>query len=309
MIPFVLLQAYDHVVIWGHKNTGHTHSYIHGAFYKAFKHLGYDAYWVDTVDELKGVNLSNTLFLTEGQVEKGIPIRSDGTYILHNSTSPQNYKGSHFVTIQVYTHDVDKLSNLVTLSPFIIADYPGKVLYMPWATDLLPHEIDQIKTTIPFIKKGNDIWWVGTVGEGEFGNVNEINPFIKACKENNIDFRISNPWVRGISTEEHIKKIQTSFMAPTIVGTWQKKQGYIPCRIFKNISYGQWGITNSKTAYEILERKITYNPNTYKLFYDALLAVTNLDLRKHFEVMDFVRDNHTYINRIETILNFIEDCK
>lgn len=172
MFPFVLLQAYDHVVIWGHKNTGHTHSYIHGAFYKAFKHLGYDAYWVDTVDELKGVNLSNTLFLTEGQVEKGIPIRSDGTYILHNSTSPQNYKGSHFVTIQVYTHDVDKLSNLVTLSPFIIADYPGRVLYMPWATDLLPHEIDQIKTTIPFIKKGSDIWWVGTVGEGEFGNVN-----------------------------------------------------------------------------------------------------------------------------------------
>lgn len=98
-------------------------------------------------------------------------------------------------------------------------------------------------------------------------------------------------------------------MAPTIVGTWQKKQGYIPCRIFKNISYGQWGITNSKTAYEILQRKITYNPNTYKLFYDALLAISHLDLRKHFEVMDFVRDNHTYINRIETILNFIEDCK
>lgn len=28
------------VVIWGYKNSSHTHGYIHSSYYKAFKYLG-----------------------------------------------------------------------------------------------------------------------------------------------------------------------------------------------------------------------------------------------------------------------------
>ena len=41
---------FEKVIIWGHKLHTHTHSYIHYGFYKAFKHLNYDVYWLNEND-------------------------------------------------------------------------------------------------------------------------------------------------------------------------------------------------------------------------------------------------------------------
>src|SRR5690349_5990415 len=84
-----LLNAFDKVVIWGHKLHTHTHSYIHSGFYEGFKHLGYATYWFDDADDVSDFNFSNTLFLTEGQVDKKIPLRADCIYLLHNCTDPK----------------------------------------------------------------------------------------------------------------------------------------------------------------------------------------------------------------------------
>jgi len=81
-------KKFKRVVIWGHKPiTKHTHSYIHGAFCKSFKHLGYDTHWLDVSDNIEGIDFSNTLFLTEGQVDSGIPLIKDSYYVLHNTPS------------------------------------------------------------------------------------------------------------------------------------------------------------------------------------------------------------------------------
>jgi hypothetical protein len=98
-------------------------------------------------------------------------------------------------------------------------------------------------------------------------------------------------------------------MAPAIVGQWQKMVGYIPCRIFKNISYGQMGITNSPRVYELFEEKIIYNSDEYQLFFDARHALMRTTHKQLFELMDFVRDKHTYLNRIETLLDFFQHVK
>ena len=70
------------VILWGHKLHSHTHSYIHWAFYRTFKHLGFETYWLDNKDSLAGLNLANTLFITEGQVDQRIPVRDDCFYVL-----------------------------------------------------------------------------------------------------------------------------------------------------------------------------------------------------------------------------------
>src|SRR5690242_2068942 len=72
------------VVIWGHKLHSHTHSYIHEGFYRGFLHLGYKTVWLDDTDDLSGIDFTQTLFITEGQVEKNLPVRNDCFYILHN---------------------------------------------------------------------------------------------------------------------------------------------------------------------------------------------------------------------------------
>jgi len=172
---------------------------------------------------------------------------------------------------------------------------------MPWATDLLPHEIEENKQAIATRHKKSSIYWVGTITDGMFGNMREINGFKRACKKESINFIHQ----RGVSMEQNIRSMQESYMAPAIVGTWQKKQGYIPCRIFKNISYGQMGITNSDTVNKLFKGNIVYNPDTYQLFYDAHKKLKKMPMQELYDLMDLVRDQHTYINRIEHLLNFL----
>lgn len=298
------VESFDKVVIWGHKLHSHTHSYIHNAFYIAFTHMGYKTFWLDSKDDVRNINFANTLFLTEGQVDDGIPIRDDCKYILHNCTSSKYkvIKAKNRIALQVYNSTIFQTPNLVKVAECIYYDLPGQCIYMPWATDLLPHEIDRVKQALPYVQVQKTVHWVGTIGDGTFGNINQLNPFIQACKENGVEF-IKDP---QLSVQENIKAILSSYMAPAIVGSWQIQAEYIPCRIFKNISYGKMGVTNSLKVYELFDKKIVYNPDTYQLFYDAKKRIESMSLDEMYELMDLVKTKHTYINRINTLLDFLD---
>jgi hypothetical protein len=298
------LHGFEKVVIWGHKLHTHTHSYVHNGFYIAFQHLGYPTYWFDDKDDVADFDFSHALFITEGQVDKKIPLRADCSYMLHNCTD-EKYRAlekKNVIVFQVFTNSIFSVPGLVKIDTCIYYDLLGRCIYMPWATDLLPHEIDAIKLALPHIQPRNEAYWVGTIGDGLFGNIHQLTPFMKACEENGIRFIAK----QHLMLEEHIEAISSSWIAPAIVGAWQKEQGYIPCRIFKNISYGKMGVTNSEYVYELFENKIVYNPDTYQLFYDAQKKIKDLNIDEMYELMDLVKEKHTYINRIQTLLDFLK---
>ena len=108
-----------------------------------------------------------------------------------------------------------------------------------------------------------------------------------------------------ISPEQNVDFVRKAYLAPTLVGQWQCDNGYIPCRIFKNISYGQFGITNSEAVYTLFNKKIVYNEDCHQLFYDAIEYAKNLDINDLYDQMDFVKNKHTYINRIDTLIWFL----
>jgi len=291
------------VVIWGHKLHSHTHSYIHWAFHRAFEHLGYDTYWFDNDDDVSTFDFSNSLFITEGQVDQKMPVRKDCFYILHNCSGEQYkplYQAGRAITLQVYTNDCLRYG-LTKVDDCIYCDVSTSLFHMPWATDLLPHEIEENQKHVRGPKK-NEAVFIGSIGGSKFGNDEQISPFRKAAKENNVTFfnKIH------CSMEDNIAYVKNAYMAPAIQGSWQVEQGYVPCRIFKNISYGAFGITNSKTVSELFQKKIVYNPDTYQLFYDAKKKLDNLDINELYELMDFVKEKHTYINRIQLLLSFLE---
>ena len=286
-------------IIWGHKLHSHTHSYIHNAFHRAFQHLGYETHWFDDSDDVSGFNFSDSLFITEGQVCKNMPIIKGSKYVLHNcydeamwnKIKDENIK---YLKLQTYTDDVLKY-NADKIEEGIY--FGGDMLYSIWATDLLPDEIILDETP-----KTDISWWVGTMGKGKFGNMNELNGFKRACKRNSIQFCHAN----NLSIEENRAKIRESYLAPAIVGTWQKEKGYVPCRIFKNISYGQIGLTNSKATKIVLGDHVIYSPDEYQLFSLGEEALRASDYKeKLIAAMNFVKENHTYINRINTILKFV----
>ena len=277
------------VILWGHRLHSHTHSYIHEGFYRCFLRMGHEVHWFDNKDDVSGFDFSNCLFITEGQVWQKMPIVKSSKYILHNCYDTDEVKkwdkikeeNIKYLKLQTFTFDClgynyEKVEECIY--------FGGDILFMPWATDLMPEDI--VFTGKP---DSNESWWVGTMGDGEFGNNNELDGFRKACHENGIKFCHAN----NLSVEENIQKIRQSYMAPAIVGTWQKRVGYLPCRIFKNISYGQLGLTNSSAVKQLLGEYVIYEPDEYKLFHLGKEAIERPDYHDRIRAgMEHIKNHH-----------------
>lgn len=303
-----LLEGFDKVIIWGHKHPNHTHHYIHDAFFKAFQFMGYDTYWFDDSDFDQLFDYSGSLFLTEGQADINIPLRDDCVYILHNCSDKYSFlPKSNFIHLQVYTDDVLNWKSCLEIEPCVFFDVENRIIYMPWATDLLPPQIDALKKRVKKRKTNKTIAWVGTIGDGFFGNINQLNPFVNAAKEAGFTFL---PYAPGnVSCNQNVEIVMNAYMAPAIVGAWQKEKGYIPCRIFKNISYGALGITNSKRVYELFEKKIVYHPDSSRLFFDAKEKMKSFSVNEAITMMDYIKRKHTYVNRIDRLIEFLKLVK
>jgi hypothetical protein len=156
-------------IVWGHKLHSHTHSYIHYGYYKAFNSLGYECYWYDNNDRIEAVIDSKTIFLKEVQVDQNIPLIKDAYYILHHCNLDKYIKaGCNIINLCNYVKYCDEgisfnykdSYNIVDkISDLCYYDKKANAIYQPWATDLLPSEInidniichDDNKSNINFI--------------------------------------------------------------------------------------------------------------------------------------------------------------
>jgi hypothetical protein len=290
------------VVIWGHKLHSHTHSYIHYAFYRAFQSLGYETSWFDDKDDVSNVNFDDCLFLTEGQVDKKIPKNKNSKYILHNC-SGDNYKEidtANKINLQFFHKDVAS-RNLHKINDYTFVGHD--IIHQPWATDLLPHEINESEAHNEM--KNKECVWIGSYDQGnsQFQNHTELDPFFNECKKNGIRVRIINPWSNPVSPEENRKIVNRAYLAPTIQGPWQVGDYYVPCRIFKHISYGHLGITNSEFVNKVFDNKLVYDPSPTELFKKAIAKKNDPNAVNEIKfLMNEVKTKHTYINRVNNIL-------
>ena len=294
-------KRFNKVIIWGHPLNSHTHSYIHSAFYKAFNYLGYETLWLNNNSDISGIDFSNSLFLSEGQVDSGMPKIKGCYYILHNSNRTQEIleEGGKCLIFQVYTHDAPPRGESINKYTIIENSYPVRCLYSCWATDLLPHEIDVNNARNNLDNRV--LYWVGS----QQGN---LEPFFSECRKNSIDVKIIDPWKGAISFEDNRSYVNSSFISPSIQSDWQVSVGYIPCRIFKNISYGHFGYTNSEMVNSIFDNELVYSPNPGDLFYKALEFKNSPNhIEKLKYLMNEVKNKHTYLNRIEDILKFLPE--
>jgi hypothetical protein len=196
-------------------------------------------------------------------------------------------------TTDVLTRNVEKIEECCYFQP------EGNVLYQPWATDYLPSEIENL-TSLNF-SNNSVVNWVGSIWDGDGqGNLNQIMELQNSLKKYNIELRhvVSPP-------HENKQYINSSYISPAIQGAWQVEKHYIPCRIFKNISYGEFGITNSKAVYDLLEQKILFDENISNLVDKAISYKEKITLSELNEQINLVKNKHTYINRINNILKLI----
>lgn len=319
---------YSKIVIWGHPLYSHTHSYVHAAYYKAFKYLGYEVFWFHDEDYPIDFDFSNTLFIGEGFADKKIPINETSCYLIMYCPSPIKYQISErYIDVRmaavnfkdhIHEYSLDKKtalkigpacyfdpksSNKVRVKndyvDYEIDDYDK--VYISWATNRLPEEFDEEDIYIP---REPNIYYCGTISpSGICENYSNFVPFIEECRKNDIGFIHNDPWINPLSTEEVIRRTQESLLGIDIRGPQHVKQRLLTCRVFKNISYGHLGLTNSEEMYNELEGNCVFCEDTAQLFYEGMKNRENEKLI--LDGMRFVKENHTYINRVKSLLSIL----
>jgi spore maturation protein CgeB len=109
-----------------------------------------------------------------------------------------------------------------------------------------------------------------------------------------------------VTQEQHEQLIRGARFAPALQGAWQVDHGYIPCRLFKNISYSQLGVSNNPSALDLFAPdEIVFAPRLPELVEGMLRAEHDGSwLEMGRRALERVRDNHTYVNRIAELLGY-----
>lgn len=287
------------IYIWGHKLHEHTHSYIHASYCKAFEYLGHEVYWIDSRDDLSQYDFSDSVFFTEDSVKGGMPLRKDCKYITHHIDT------KYLTNSGVLYENVLKLGNYLPslevhekVDDLAYWDESTRTLYQPWGTDLLPNEIDE-NNPAKFDHNNKSLNYIGMLYEqGPWW----AQLFADILWENKrVEFKV---FTQNASFEENLQMVRSSYLCPDFRSDWHLQCGYIPCRIFKNISYGRVTGTNSPFVKRAFGDYVAYGGTPDTLYSNLLEADAggDIDIRS---AMLFVKENHTFINRVNTILKFL----
>lgn len=296
-------------VIWEMKDPNDSWYHIHEGFYRALKLTGKDVTWLTAKDDISRFDFTNSFFISThcAIVTPRIPIRPDCFYaIFAGSRDFENlFTDNNLLVWGCYADNGRADVPPRQTKPIYFAPdepyYPEeRYLEFRWATDLLPYEIETNKSKIVFRSDSKIIHWVGTIW---YINEKELASFRRACQENKIDFKNTGAGTTGpVSIEENVRLIQESYMAPAISGGLHIAEGYVPCRAFKNLSYGQMVMTNNPATNRLFGNRLIFNSDPYQLFYDARERLPKVTLTELYSLMDEVAQKHTYLNRIDSIL-------
>ncbi|VVB52933.1 Uncharacterised protein [uncultured archaeon] len=300
--------SYQKVVMWGFhpQHQYDTYSHILEGFYRAYKHMGKEVEWLDRQSNIEGRKFENTLFISEHQVANTMPLHSSNFYAVHNmfggkKETLDHLNGMNVLHYGVYTmnhyKDHGEVRWLDQFSPF----YPEKrVIEILWATDLLPHEIEANKAQAKvFNASSREINWVGS-------GRRTLDAFGRAVREAGMQFNVRGSFGGPVSIEDNVLQIQRSRFSPVMVDDYQMTHPYIPCRLFKNISYGVFPVTNSKCVHDYMGKATVFEENGYNLFHKAERELPGKNIHELYGMMDMVGRLHTYINRAQVMLEAAE---
>lgn len=295
------------VVLWGHPPDTHTHSYIHYGFKKSFEYLGYDVTWVDDSEKNSNIDLNDAIVISEKNVIKHLPIIDSATYFIHNFKDDFEDTGYDNVYNYLVYHENYSWEGIEQVDDYFWFDERTKTPVIMWATDLLPDEIDNMEPSL-YDDNKESVYFVGTI-QGK----NSVE-FAYICANNGKDF-INLGGYTGYEDEEDglifygydksISAVRDSYISFDIREECHLDNGYIPCRIFKNMSYGKWTGCNSEKVKKFFENRVTIENNLEKLYDNIVSDYKKCDEKILKENMNFIKTNHTYLNRVKSLISVL----
>lgn len=319
------------IIIWGfYPHNGvlqNTISYVWNSFFNAFKHLGHEVYWFPN-QKIENFDFTNCVFLCEGYDDSEIPLNKSSTYFVHCAFNPAKYVGQvrKFIDMRYNLKKIDHPNYIYTLdkektkmdkgcyyepSTNKVIDFKnGRVayriddfdkIYIGWATNLLSHEIEENDVYFP---RSNKVYFLGSLSDdGRYANVHLMQEFAKECQKNNIEFIINNFTQKQLSETDYIRISKESLLGFDIRCDADVEWGRIPCRLYKNMSYGHLGMTNCYEAYKELDGHCIYSKSASQMFYDAMNKKNDFAFIK--KGLNYIKNFHTYENRVRSMLKVI----
>lgn len=316
-------------IVWGFKNVYHTHGHIHEGFYRALRYMGRNVQWLDHRDDVSNVDFSDTFFITNHDIAAQLPAREDCFYMVHGGSDnaecrdkfwnlQKHMSWNVFIDWSYAYDDAAPFGRRPLNRPeavWVDEDMPfypsQKHMDLRWATDLMPPEIEANKAGAQLLNQGSRV--INYVGTYWRVNEKEISEFGRACSDNGVTLRHlgggqaeesfnHHGHSKVVSIEDNVRLVRESYFAPAIVGSHHLTEGYAPCRIFKNISYGQFGVTNSAAVNRVFGGKLIFNADPYQLFTTAREQLAMISIDDLHRLMDEVATKHTYVNRLNGIL-------
>lgn len=306
------------LVIWGLKKKYHTHRHIHESFFKNAKKLGLGVIWVeDELQSQKYIRPGDLIIAAEviGKMvpEKTkeddyfLPVRDDVFYCLHNYKQElfkHKLRDNQYINLQFYSNEFTLSDEAEYWGPVTIFDKKTRTLYQPWGTDLLAREF-----LPPVFNRNKLVFWIGSIWNDSLnrGNIAAIAALRESLAKHGLRF------IRLRFIPDFLNRffIRRSRIAPAIAGAHQVKVDYLPCRMFKNISYGQLGITNVRKFRELLG-DASLPGETIEELVSYALGLTEQEYREKVLAQQKAIARYTYkdaLENIERALSVVSDKK
>lgn len=298
------------IVIWGLLKKYHTHRHIHQSYYKNAKKLGINVLWVEDEKKNQALIQPGDLIITADPVGKmvpekftladyNLPIRKDVFYCLHlvKDVLKEAMTDCTFISLDWHKTTTPNISGIEKWGPVTHYDSNTKTLYQPWGTNLLAEEFKK-----PVFNQNRFVFWIGSIwnDKNNHGNLTEIYLLKKALIRHGLKFM----QLRFIPDFLNTFFIRRSRIAPAIGGRFQAEIGYLNCRMFKNISYGQLGVTNVKEFKSILGEDFIGGDSIDELVTNALALPKEAYIQKVLAQQERVKE-YTYKKAFENIVQAI----
>jgi len=296
-IVFDILKKYKSVVVWGLKSpTNSCQRHVHRHIYETAIKIGCKSLWCDDTVKNNDLILNGSLIISSVESTKNLKYKNQNQYAAFH-TGPSVPGFLNFIHLRVYgDSNIDPVVHWNSTTMF---NKEGHMLSLSFGTDLLPEEF-----LPPIFCPSSIVNWVGSVWQDEngHGNLAQMVEFEKCLKNRNLEFKT----YRQLSDKENSERVRESRIAPQISGQFQTA-AMMPCRIWKNISYGQLGATTSAKSVEIFGEDIIYSPVIEEVI-DRALSIGPKEYKEMtLRQQEIVAKEHTYLDWFSHVARALDE--
>ena len=273
--------------------------------YKAFLYKKYNVFWTNN-EKQTGMSSflqggKRILFFVRFGYEDNVPLNTNAFYILYrfqkgvNDTKFDSIPEKNKFYLDVYkngTHDnLESWKN----NDYIRYSLENRELYFPLATELLPNEIEEIQKRICVNKEQNSKRMICFFGKDLSGSLyGSLKLRARALFYDTVN-------INNFTMEDRIKKCIDSHVTCVVTPDLLLDNGIIDHKVFQVISYGGFPTNNSQLTIDLFDGKLLLSQNPGDFIDTGTSKKKSSSYLEKWELMEYVKNNHTFVKRLETI--------